>query len=69
MRLLVFLGALAIGGLIVTGAIKLQKTDRSITIQVDRQQVRQDATRLIEEGKDLVEDAEAALHDHDSSQR
>jgi hypothetical protein len=69
MRLLVFLGALAIGGLIVTGAIKMKKSDTAITIQVDRQQVRQEAGRLIEDGKELIDEAETALHDHDASQR
>ena len=68
-RLLFFLGALAIGGLIVTGAIKLQKTDSSITIQIDRQAVREDARRLVEEGKEILEDAESAVRDRDASQR
>mgnify|MGYP000336003515 CR=1 FL=1 len=69
MRLLLFLGALAVGGLIITGAIKMKKTDSSITIQIDRQAVREDARKLVEEGKDLLEDAEAAVHDRDASQR
>jgi hypothetical protein len=64
-----FLGALAIGGLIVTGAIKMKKSDSSITIQIDRQAVREDAEKLVEEGKEFLEEAEAAVHDRDASQR
>jgi hypothetical protein len=69
MRLLLFLGALAVGGLIVTGAIKMTKSNNSITIEIDRQAVRDDARRLVEEGKELIDDAESAMHDRDASQR
>jgi hypothetical protein len=62
MKLLVFLVALAIVGLIVTGAITLQKTDdNKITIQIDRSRVREDAARVVEKGKRVLRGAEAAL--------
>ncbi|REK19302.1 MAG: hypothetical protein DWQ37_01535 [Planctomycetota bacterium] len=64
MRLLLFLGALAVIGLIITGAITLQRTDdNSITIKIDRTQVREDASKVVEKGKDVIEGAGSALRE------
>ena len=58
MRLLLFLGVLAVIGLIVTGAITLQRSaDDTITIKIDRTRVRQDAATVVEKGKDVLEGA------------
>jgi hypothetical protein len=62
MRILFFLAALAVLGLIVTGAITLQRTDdQKITIQIDRGRVRQDAAAAFEKGKEVLEGAESAV--------
>lgn len=62
MRILIFLAALAVVGLIVTGAIKLQKTDQNtITIQIDRKQVKEDAARVVKRGKAVLEEAENVI--------
>ena len=56
MRLLLFLGILAVVGLIITGAITLQRTDdNKITIQIDRTKVREEAKEVIDKGKDVIE--------------
>jgi hypothetical protein len=62
MRILFFLAAVAIVGLIITGAITLQRTDdQKITIQIDRGRVKQDAAAALEKGKDVLEGAESAF--------
>ena len=62
MKTLIFLGALAIIGLVVTGAIHLQKNnDNTFDIQVDKGRVEQDAERVISEGQDLLHRAESDL--------
>jgi uncharacterized protein YoxC len=62
MKALVFLAALAVVGLVVTGAIHLQKTnDNTYDIQVDKARVEQDAERVVSEGQDLLHKAEAEL--------
>jgi hypothetical protein len=62
MRILIFLAALAVVGLVVTGAIKLQKTDQNtITIQIDKQQVKDDAARVVKRGKAVFEEAENVI--------
>ena len=62
MKALIFLGALAIVGLVVTGAIKLQKTsDHTLSIQVDKDIVKQDAQRVAAEGKYLLNKAQTEL--------
>ena len=64
MRILFFLAAMAIIGLVVTGAIKLQKgDDNTITIKIDRQQVREDAAKLVRKSKSALEEAESAFRD------
>ncbi len=56
MRLLLFLGVAAVIGLIVTGAITLQRTDdNKITIQIDRTKVREEASEVIEKGKEVIQ--------------
>jgi hypothetical protein len=63
MKTLVFLAALAVVGLVVTGAIKLQKSsDNTLSIQIDEGRVRQDASRVVEEGKHVFQEAESTLN-------
>jgi hypothetical protein len=64
MRTLFFLGALAVVGLVVTGAIKMQKSNNGkVTIEIDKERVADDADRLLDEGRELLREADAALHD------
>ena len=52
---------------LITGAITMQKSpDNKITIQIDKEEVAEDARHLIDEGKEVLHKAEAALQDHDS---
>ena len=60
-RIIFFLGALAVIGLIITGAIQLRRTDESITIEINRGQVREDARSVVDHGKRVLRKAEAAL--------
>jgi hypothetical protein len=63
MKTLIFLGALAVVGLVVTGAIKLQKSsDNTLSIQIDENRVKQDAGRVVEEGKHVFQEAESSLN-------
>jgi hypothetical protein len=60
MRLLIFLSALAVVGLVVTGAIHLQKTsDHTYMIEIDKNRVQEDAERVIEKSEALLHQAEA----------
>lgn len=62
MKLLVFLGALAIVGLVITGAIHLQKTsNNTITIEIDKARVKDDADALISKGEGVLHDVEENL--------
>ena len=63
MKMLFFLAALAVVGLVVTGAIKMQKsTDtNTISIQIDKERVHEDADRVVDEGRHVLEEAESAL--------
>ena len=62
MKLFVFLGVLAVIGLVVTGAITLQKSsDNKITIQIDRVKVREDAKRVVEGGRHVLDEAGSAF--------
>jgi hypothetical protein len=62
MKLFVFLGVLAVIGLVVTGAITLQKSsDNKITIEIDREKVREDARRVVEEGRHVLDEAGSAF--------
>jgi Flp pilus assembly protein TadB len=64
MRILIFLGVLAIIGLIVTGAITMQRSnDNTITIQIDKSRVKQDAETVVEKGKEVIQDARSALRE------
>jgi hypothetical protein len=68
MKTLVFLAALAVVGLVVTGAIKWQKTsDNTISIQVDESRVAQDARRVVEEGRHVLGEAETAVQSTQNS--
>jgi hypothetical protein len=67
MRKLVFLlCAAAVVGLIVTGAIRLQRTDDTITIQIDKERVATDARKVIDRGKAVLRKAEATIEETDS---
>lgn len=68
LRALFFLGVLAIIGLIVTGAIQLQRSNDSITIEINKQRVAEDAKRVISGGKEVLRKAEASL-DREAEQR
>jgi hypothetical protein len=62
------LAALAIVGLVVTGAIRLQKSsDNTISIQIDENRVKQDASQVVEEGKQVLQKAEAAVQSSQDS--
>lgn len=61
MRVLLFLGVLAIGGLIVTGAIHFQRKGDTISIEIDKTKVKEEAQVVIDKGEDLLHDAEARL--------
>ena len=67
MRVLFFLGVLAIGGLIVTGAIHLQKKGDTISIEIDKTKVKDEAQMVIDKGEDLLQDAEARLQQGSNS--
>ncbi len=61
MRTLFFLAALAVVGLVITGAIKLQKSDNTISIEIDRQRTEQEAERVVDEGRQVLQEAESAI--------
>lgn len=62
MKFLFFLAALAVIALIITGAITLQRSpDQTITIQIDKTRVKQDAATALEKGKEVFQGAESAL--------
>jgi hypothetical protein len=62
-RAFFFLAALAIIALIITGAIQLQRTDDTITIQINKDRVRQDAKTALDRGRDVLRKAEKSLDD------
>jgi hypothetical protein len=62
MKFLCFLAALAIIGLIITGAITLGRTDdQNITIEINRGRVREDAAAAIRKGKEVLGGAESKV--------
>jgi hypothetical protein len=62
MRRLLFVAfALAVVGLIVTGAIQLNRTNDSITIEINKKRVAEDARKVLKRGKDVLRKAEAEL--------
>jgi len=63
MRVFLFLAALILVGLIITGAIKLQKSDKSISIQIDRDKVKEEASTVVDKGKEVLEEARSALRE------
>jgi hypothetical protein len=68
MKTLFFLAALAVVGLVVTGAIKMQKSSESTyTIQIDEQRVKQEASQVVGEGKHVLEEAESAFNSSSSN--
>jgi hypothetical protein len=61
MRVFAFLAALAVVGLVITGAIKLQKSNKTISIEIDRDRVKQDARAVVKKGKEVLREAGSAL--------
>jgi hypothetical protein len=62
MKILLFVGALIIIGLIITGAITLQRSgDETITIQINKGRVKQDAAKALEKGREVILEAESAF--------
>jgi hypothetical protein len=69
MRLFLFLAVAAVIGLIVTGAITLQRSaDNKITIQIDKTKVREEATEVIEKGKEVFQGVREASREREGSQ-
>lgn len=68
MRLLMFLAVAAVIGLIVTGAITLQRSDdNKITIQIDKTKVREEATEVIEKGKEVIQGVREASRERQAN--
>ncbi len=68
MRLFFFLGSLAIIGLIITGAITLQRgDDNKITIQIDKTKVKEEARTVIEKGKEVIEGVREASRERQTN--
>lgn len=65
MKALFFLAALALVGLVVTGAISLQRSGDTISIQIDKQRVAQDAKAVVNEGKQVLREAKSKLDSDD----
>jgi len=64
MRILLFLAVLAVVGLVVTGAIKLQSSsDNTISIQIDKEIVKKDASLVVRKGKEVIKEASEALRE------
>jgi hypothetical protein len=64
MRILLFLGVLAVVGLVVTGAIKLQSSaDNTISIQIDKDRVKEDAGIVVRKGKEAIREASEAFRE------
>ena len=62
MKFLFFLAALAIIGLIIPGAITLGRNDdQTITIQINKGRVKQDAAAVFEKGKQVFTGAESPV--------
>ena len=70
MKFLLFLVALAIVALIVTGAITLTRTaDQKITIEIDKDRVKQDAAAALKKGRDVLRGAESRLRQANRQER
>ena len=69
MKFFLFLVALAVVGLVVTGAIKFQRSDNTISIQIDRAKVREEAEMVVDKSKDVLREAGNALKEsHDDNE-
>jgi hypothetical protein len=69
MKIFMFLAALAVVGLVVTGAIKFQKSDSSISIQIDRAKVSQEAEMVVDKSEDVLREAGSAWKEsHDDKE-
>jgi hypothetical protein len=55
-------------GLIITGAITLQRSDdNKITIQIDKGKVKQEAAEVLEKGKDVLQGVREAARDRQTN--
>ena len=61
MKIFMFLVALALVGLVATGAIKFQKSNNTISIQIDRAKVRKEAEIVVDKSKEVLREAGSAL--------
>jgi hypothetical protein len=61
MRILFFLLVLAAVGLVITGAVKLQRSGDNISIEIDKKRVAEDARGVVNEGRELLESARSRL--------
>jgi len=61
MRILFFLLVLAGIGLVVTGAVKLQRSGDNVSIEIDKKRVAEDAREVVNEGRELLESARSRL--------
>ncbi len=66
MKFFMFLAALAVVGLVVTGAIKFQRSDNTISIQIDRAKVREEAKIVVDKSKNVLREAGSALKESHS---
>ncbi len=63
MKIFMFLAALAVVWLVVTGAIKFQKSNNTISIQIDRAKVQEEAEMVIDKSEEVLREAGNALKD------
>lgn len=61
MRILFFLLVLAGVGLVITGAVKLNRSGDNISIEIDKKRVAEDARGVVNEGRELLESARTRL--------
>ncbi len=61
MRILFFLLVLAGVGLVITGAVKLNRSGDNISIEIDKKRVAEDARGVVNEGRELLESARSRL--------
>lgn len=53
--------ALVILGMVLLGWISFQKSDTDANIKINTQEIKEDTSKVIEEGRELIHEAEDAL--------